>query len=165
MSSFNLVGHRFKLALDGGINRIVHVLSDHRTVGGNGHYIQLVNAAEFFLLRLGGTRHAGDFLIHAEIVLEGDGGERFAFALDLNVLLGFNRLMEAVGIAAAGHKAAGEFIYDDNLSVLDNVVNVALHHYIGSERSQNVVMKLGVLGIGQVLNIESRLRLPNALFG
>ena len=165
MTLFNLVGNRFKLALHGRIDGVVQVLSDHRTVGGNGDDVEPVNAPELVLFGLGSTRHAGDFFVHAEIVLEGNGSESLAFALDLHVLLGFNRLMEAVGIAAASHEAAREFIDDDHLAILDHVVNVPFHKNVGAERGQNVVMKLRVLGVGQVFDIERRLGLTNAFFG
>jgi len=39
----------------------------------------------------------------AEIVLECDGRESLVLTLDLDVLFGFDRLMQAIGPAAAGH--------------------------------------------------------------
>ena len=38
-----------------------------------------------------------------------------AFALNGHMLLGFNRLMQTVGVAAANHQAAREFVNDDDL--------------------------------------------------
>ena len=73
---------------------------------------------ELLLLGLGGAGHAGELFIHAEVVLEGDGGQRLALALHLHALLGLDGLMQAVGVAAADHQTAGELVHDDDLAVL-----------------------------------------------
>jgi len=67
------------------------------------------------------TGHAGEFFVHPEIILEGDRGQRLVFRLNLDMLLGFQRLVQAFGIAAALHHAAGEFVDDDDLVVADDV--------------------------------------------
>ena len=74
----------------------------------------------------GRAGHAGELLVHAEIVLEGDRGQRLVLRLDRHVLLGFQRLVQAFREAAARHHAAGEFVDDDDLVVADDVVLVAL---------------------------------------
>ena len=61
--------------------------------------------------------HAGELVVHAEIVLEGDRGQRLVLRLDRDVLLGLERLVQAFRIAAAGHHAAGELVDDDDLAV------------------------------------------------
>ena len=81
----------------------------------------------------GGAGHAGELVIEAEIVLEGDRGERLVLRLDGHVLLGFERLMQAFGIAPAGHHAAGELVDDDDLVVLDDVILVALEQLVGAQ--------------------------------
>jgi hypothetical protein len=50
--------------------------------------------------------HARQLLVLAEVVLEGDGGERLVLALDLHLLLGLDGLVQPVAPAAAGHQAA-----------------------------------------------------------
>jgi ABC-type transport system substrate-binding protein len=45
-------------------------------VGGNDQNIELVNLAELGRFGVGGSRHAGKLVVHAEIVLEGNRGER-----------------------------------------------------------------------------------------
>ena len=76
------------------------------------------------LVRLGDGRagHAGELLVEAEVVLEGDRGERLVLGLDLDVLLGLERLVQAFRVAPALHHAAGELVDDDHLVVLDDVV-------------------------------------------
>ena len=44
-------------------------------------------------------------LVHAEIVLEGDRGERLILALDLHAFFGFYRLVQTVRPAPARHRA------------------------------------------------------------
>ena len=76
------------------------------------------------LFRFGFRRsgHARQLLVHAEVVLEGDRGERLVFLLDPQAFLGFNRLVQTVAPAASRHEASGEFIDDDDLAVLDHVL-------------------------------------------
>ena len=136
------------------VDHVVHVLADHGTVGGDLHHVQIVNAFEFFFLRLGRAGHAGDFFVHAEVVLEGDGGQRLAFPLHLHVLLGLDGLMQTIGIAAAHHQTAGELVHDDDLAVLHHVVHVPLHEGVGLQRGQNVVVKLAVFHVGDVFHLE-----------
>ena len=83
--------------------------------------------------------HAGQLGIHAEQVLEGDRGQRLVLALDLDLLLGLERLVQALGVAPARHHAAGELVDDDDLAVLDDVVDVAREQLVGAQRLGDVV--------------------------
>ena len=111
--------------------QIVFVHAYHGPVGGYLNHVQIVYAAELVLLGLGRTGHARELGIHAEVVLEGNRGQRAVFARDLNAFLGLDSLMQTVGIAAAGHEAAGELIDDNDLALAHYIVNVALHHGVG----------------------------------
>ena len=93
---------------------------------GTSMHFEIVDVHE--LVGLGHRRagHAGKLLVHAEIVLEGDRGERLVLRLDRLVLLGFQRLMQPFRIAPARHHAAGELVDDDDLAVAHDVVLVAL---------------------------------------
>ena len=53
--------------------------------------------------------------------------------------LGFQRLVQTLGIAPAFHHAAGELVDDDDLVVLDDVVLVALEQRMGPQRLIDVV--------------------------
>jgi hypothetical protein len=57
--------------------------ADHGLVGGDDHHVQLVDLGELLGLGVGGTGHAGQLVIHAEIVLEGDGGQGLVLAFRL----------------------------------------------------------------------------------
>src|SRR3546814_19182419 len=60
-------------------------------------------------------------------------------SLDLHAFLGLDRLVQAVGPAAAVHHAAGEFVDDDDLAVLDDIIGVELEHHDGLERLVDVM--------------------------
>ena len=106
-------------------------------------------------LGVGRAGHAGQLLVLAEVVLEGDRGERLVLALDLHfrmvgvVFLGFDRLVQAVAPAAAGHQASGELVDDDDLAVLHHVVHVELEQRVRAERLVDVVEDLHVLRVVQ----------------
>jgi hypothetical protein len=75
-------------------------------------------------------------------------------SLDLDALLGLDRLVQAVGPAPARHLAAGELVDDDDLAVLDDVVDVALEQRVGLERLVDVVQDLDVLDVVEVVDAE-----------
>ena len=77
--------------------------------------------------------------VHAEVVLEGDRGQRLVLALDLHAFLGLDRLVQAVAPAPARHQAAGELVDDDHLAVLHHVVLVAVVQVVGAQRRVHVV--------------------------
>ena len=147
------------------VDHVVQILADVGLVGGNLHHVQGVDALELLLLGLGGAGHARQLLIHAEVVLEGDGGQGLALPLHLHMLLGLDGLVQALGVAAADHQAAGELVHDDHLAVLHHVVDVPAHERVGAQGAVDVVVQLGVLGIVQVLNAEGGFYLLGALVG
>ena len=149
------------LACLGLIHGILVVDTDDRAVGGDLHDVQLVDGGEFLLLRQSRTGHTGELAIQAEIVLEGNGGQGLALPLDGHVLLGLDGLMQALGIAAAEHQAAGEFIHNDDLTVLDHIVHVLFHGAVGLDGLVDVVGDGAVFRVGQVFQAEKRLRLGN----
>ena len=96
--------------------------------------VELVDLLELDRLGVGGARHAGELLVHAEVVLERDRRERLVLALDLDAFLRLDRLVQAVGPAPARHQAAGELVDDDDLAVLHDVVDVALEERVRAQR-------------------------------
>ena len=70
----------------GPVNDVGMVHADHLLVGGDDHDFQLVDLLELLGLGVGGAGHAGQLLVHAEVVLEGDGGQGLVFVLDLDRL-------------------------------------------------------------------------------
>ena len=152
----DLADDRLVFLLDGAVDLVVLVDAQDRQVGRNLGDFETVDVAEFLRFRRGRAGHAGQLLVHAEIVLEGDGGQRLVLRLDRHMFLGFQRLVQAFRIAAAGHHAAGELVDDDDLAIADDVVLVALEQAM---RLQRVV---DVVDDGDVLDVVERLALQVA---
>ncbi len=146
------------------IDDIGLVITNQRPVGRDDHDFELVYLMEFRGFRIGGTRHARQLLVHAEIVLEGNGGQRLVFALDLDAFLGLDRLVQAVAPAPTRHDATGKFVDNHHLAVLDDVVDVLLEQRMGFESLIEVMEQLYILWIIEIFNIEQALALGNAFF-
>ena len=154
-------GHdRLVLLVRGPIDLVVLVLADHRHVGRDLDHLEPVDLGELGGFGRRGPGHAGELRIEPEVVLEGDRGQRLVLGLDRHLLLGLERLMQAVGVAPALHHAAGELVDDHDLAVLDQVVDVAGEQAMRPERLVDVVdqghvgdvVELGVLeqaGLGE----------------
>ena len=139
------------------VNRVVGVLARDGSVGGNDEDAELVNVEKFGRLGFRRAGHAGQFLVKTEIILNGDGGERLGFALDLDAFLGFHGLMQAVAPSPAGHEAAGVLVHDDDLVFLDHVFHVELVKAVGLEQLGDGVDFLR-LGLKILLDLCFRLQ-------
>ena len=82
------------------------------------HHVEVVDLLELDRFGVRRAGHAGELLVHAEIVLEGDRRERLVLAFDLDVFLGLDRLVQPVAPAPARHQPAGELVDDDDLPSL-----------------------------------------------
>ena len=58
------------------------------------------------------------------------------------LLLGLDRLVQALGVAAALEDAAGELVDDHHLAVLDHVLDVLVVERLGAQRLDEVVDEL-----------------------
>ena len=162
---------RLVLLVRGPIDLVVLVLADHRHVGRDLGDLEPVDLGELGRLGRGRAGHAGELGVEAEVVLEGDRGERLVLGLDRHLLLGLQRLVQAVGIAPALHHAAGELVDDHHLVVAHQVVDVAREQPVRAQRLIGVVdqrdvadvVQLGVLE--QARLAEPPLHLLGARFG
>ena len=73
--------------------------------------------------------------------------------------------MQAVVEAAAIHQTARELVNDDDLTVFDDIVGIAVHNAAGLDRTVNVMAQRHIVGVGQVLDVEERLGLFDAGLG
>ena len=135
--------------------RVLH--PDEGAVRGDGQDLELVDLVELGGLRLRRARHARELPVHAEVVLEGDGGEGLVLALDLHLLLGLHRLVEPVRPAPAGHEAARELVDDHDLPVLHHVVDVALEERVRAQALVDVVEHVHVRRVPEVLDPQQLL--------
>ena len=155
-------GELFRLAA------VDHVGMDgaaQRLVGGHADHVELVDFPELAGLGEGRARHAADLVVELEEVLQRDRGQRLVLFLDRHAFLGLDRLVQAVAPVAAGHQAAGEFVDDDHLAVLHDVVHVALVEVVGLERVVDQVRPLHVAGRVEALDAGQPLGLAHAFVG
>ena len=104
------------------------------------------------LFGLGCTRHAGQLVVHAEVVLDRDRGEGLRLAPDLDAFLRFHRLMQAVTPTASGHLPTGELIHDDDLSIFtDDVPLVLVEERV---RLQELMEDMHLLALRRVFRLE-----------
>ena len=134
-------------------------------LGGMAVHLQLVDLAELGVLGHGGTRHARQLLVQAEVVLQRDGGKRLVLFLHLHVLFRLDGLVQALGPAAALHDAAGELVDDLHFAVRDDVVDVAVEQVLRLQRLLQVVgQRAGGVGV-DVVDAERRLDALEAHLG
>ena len=73
---------------------------DNGLIGRDLDDIELVYGFKLLGLGRGGACHAGELAVEAEVVLEGNGREGAVLFLHVDVLLGLDRLMQTLGVAA-----------------------------------------------------------------
>ena len=127
----DVVDDRDVLGFLGLVDQVGLVGANHRPVRRDRHHTELVDLLQFGGLGLGGARHAGQLVVEAEVVLQGDGGEGLVLGLDLHLLLGLDGLVHAFVIAPARQHPAGELVDDDDLAVAHDVVLVAAEQFFG----------------------------------
>jgi hypothetical protein len=142
---------------------IVLILADHRLVGRDLHHADLVDLHELRGLGQGRARHAGELVVHAEVVLQRDGRERLVLLAHAHALLGLDGLVQALRPAAAVQDAPGELVDDLDLAVDDGVVDIALVERLGLQRLVQVVDQVAVLGAVEVFDPEEALGLLDPL--
>ena len=122
-----------------------------RLVRRNRHDRELVGVAELGGLGLGGTGHAGELLVHAEVVLQGDRRPGVVLLLDAHALFGLDRLVQSVGPSSTVEGAPGELVDDLHLAGVDQVLLVAVVELLGAQglaQLVHVVRRDGVVEVG-----------------
>ena len=153
------------LLLRGREDVVVLVQPDHVGVGRDLHDLEGVDLAELVLLGLGRTGHAREDLVHAEVVLEGDRRERLVLLADRHLLLGLDRLVQALRVAPAVEDPAGELVDDEHLAALDDVLDVLAVESLGAQRLDEVVDEPAVRVLVEVVDVERALDLGDAALG
>ena len=161
----DVLEHRVELGVAVEEHLVRRIHAHGRLVGRDHHHFQAVDALEFVGLGVGRAGHAGQLLVHAEQVLEGDAGQRLVLALHRHAFLRFHGLMQTVGPAPARQGAAGEFVDDHHLAIADDVVHVALVDGMRAHRRIEVVDHAQVAAGVQVVALGDDARLAQQLFG
>ncbi len=161
----HVVGDGGELRLDGAVHEVVVVDSLDGLVGRDDLHGDVVDLAELRVLGHGRARHAGELVVHEEVVLERDRGEGLVLLADDDAFLGLDGLVQALGVAPALHDAARELVDDLHLAVHDHVLLVAVEHVLGLERLLQVVHELARdVGV-DVVDAQGALDLLEALVG
>ena len=165
MAFLNLLHRGQEFLRPGPVDEVGIIDADHFLVGGDDGYVQFVDLFKLLRLGVGGAGHACQFVVHAEIILEGDGGQGLVFILDAHPFLGLQGLVQAVGIAPARHEAAGEFVHDDDLAFLDDVFLIPLEELVGFQGLVQVMQDLDVARVIEVLDVQELFGVGDAAFG
>ena len=161
----DLVDDRLELRVLGPVDDVGVVVARDVAVCRDDDDVESVDVAELALLGLRRTGHARQLLVQPEIVLEGDRRERLVLAAHVEAFLGLDRLMDAVGVAAAVHQAAGELVDDDDLAVLDDVLLVVVEQVPRLERGVELMRQFEVALVVEVGDAEHPLDLGDAVLG
>ena len=165
MANGHVIGHGMELRIDGAIDQIILIDTFYLLVRRDSHDRQLVDLAELGVLGHSRARHARELVVEAEVVLQRDCGKRLVLLAHLHVLFGLERLMQALGVAAAFHDAARELVDDLHLAVNDHIVNVAMEQELRLERLLQVIGQLtGRVGV-DIVDAEHGLDLGEARLG
>ena len=89
----DFIRHGVELLPYGFVYLVFSVLADDPFIGWDDHHVQLVDLPKFSRFRFGSTRHACQFVVHAEIILKGDRGVGLRSILHLHIFFGFNCLV------------------------------------------------------------------------
>ena len=121
----DVLDDRLVLVLLRQVDEVGRVVADHRPVRRDHDDLEAVDLLELEGFGVGRAGHAGQLRVHAEVVLERDRGDRLVLLAHAHAFLGFDGLVQAVRPAPARHRAAGEFVDDDDFAVADDVLDVA----------------------------------------
>ena len=166
MAFFNLVDCCLVFGNTCFIDNIRIVNTDHRLIGRYNNNRQIINLLELLLLGLSSTGHTGKLFVHTEVVLEGNSCQSLAFAFYLYAFLSFDSLMQTFGETTAEHQTAGKFINDNNLTILNHIIAVAVHQSLSLQSTHNLVgIVHTVLIVIQVADAQHFFCLGNTLFG
>ncbi|OAV68117.1 hypothetical protein Barb4_02199 [Bacteroidales bacterium Barb4] len=116
------------------IDAVVHILAGNGAVGRDYDHVQLVDVPKFAGFRLRRTGHAGQLVIHAEIVLQGNRGKGLRSRFHLHPLLRLDGLMQTVRIAATLHDAPRLFVHNHHLVVHHHIFIILLKQSIGFQQ-------------------------------
>ena len=133
MSFPNLLDDRVVFFASRLVNPIVGIRAPHRPIGRNHVHVEFVDIVKLCGLRLGRAGHSCQLLIKPEIILDCDRRQSLRLAIDLHAFFCFHGLMQSIAPAAPWHFAPGEFIDDDDLVILDDVLDILLKQTVGAK--------------------------------
>ena len=161
----DVVDARLELGVLGLVDQVALVDPGNRLVGRDRHHVKAVGGHELRGFGLGGAGHAGESVVEAVVVLEGDGGERLVLFLDRYPFFCLHRLVKAVGPAATLHRPAGELVDDLHGAVaVDEIVPVPLVQLLGPDRGLELMDQVVRHLVVEVVDAECPLDRSHTLF-
>ena len=85
------------------VDTVVHIVALNGTVSWNFYNVEFIDVPEFTCFRDGSTRHTSQLVVHAEVVLEGDGSECLSSGFYTHVFLRFNGLVQTIAPTTTFH--------------------------------------------------------------
>jgi len=158
----DVVGDGLELRPLGLVDQVRLVGAHDLLVGRDRHDGEAVGVHQLGGLGGRGAGHPGELVVHPEVVLEGDRGERLVLLLDLHPLLGLDGLVDALAPTATLEDATGELVDDLHLAALDDVVLVPLVELLGLQRHRQLVHQVLLHLVVHVLDVQRRLDLVDA---
>ena len=73
--------------------------------------------------------------------------------------------MQAVGVSAPDHKTTCKFVHDHDFPVAHDIILVEFKKLVRFKRLLNVVVEIGVLNLGDIVNAEKSLRFSRTAIG
>ncbi|SIH63488.1 Uncharacterised protein [Mycobacteroides abscessus subsp. abscessus] len=132
--------------------RLVDAL--HRLVRRDGDDAELVGRHELRGLGLGGAGHARELVVEPEVVLQRDRRQGLVLGLDLDLLLGLDRLVQALVVAPPLEHTSGVLVDDEDLAVEEDVVLVLLEQLLGADGVVEEADERSVLRVVEVADAE-----------
>ena len=116
--------------------------------------VQFVYLLELFRFRVCRAGHSRKFIVHAEVILERDGGKSLAFRLNFHPFFGLNGLMQPIGPTTTVHHASRKVIDDDNLAILYDIILIQFVKRMRLKRLVDMMQIFYVFGIVDIINLQ-----------
>ena len=165
MFFFNVFNYGSELCLFRLVNEVCLVHTNHFAVRRNWNHCKVVGVHQFCGLCLGGSRHSSELVVHAEIVLQRNGGKSLILFLDLYALFGFNGLVDAFTPPTTFKNSTSELVNNFNFTILNDVVLVAVIQNCGLQCNLQLVHQVLLHFVVQIVDAELLLNLFNTGFG
>ena len=149
MGGLGLIHHGLELFSRRAVDPVVLVHPCDGFVCRHFNHAQAVDFGKFLGFGQGCAGHAGQLVIKAEVVLEGDRGQRGVLRLDIDLFLGLDRLMQPLRKTAPRHHPSGEFINQHHLAIAHDVILVPLEQLMCPQSRIHMVHHSGAFRVIQ----------------
>ena len=161
----DFVGDGVYFSFVGAVDHVRVLDAEHAAVGGNHHDFELVDLVELGRFGFRRSGHAGELFVQAEVILEGDGGERLIFALMLTPSLASTAWCRPSDQRRPGIRRPVNSSTMMTSPSFTTYSHVALVERVRLDGDLDVVLQIPVLRIGDVADAEQLLDLFPALVG